>query len=281
MSASTTGQLKVPGASLYYEVSGSGPSLLLIPGGAGEAGPYRGLVHQLADRFTVVTYDRRGFSGSLLDEPPIDDRRLEADGSDVRHLLQQVARRPSYVFGSSSGAIVALDVLARYPEYVLKLVAHEPPLLTLLPDAKERLSFIDEVYETYRRSGVDAAFNQFSVGTGLTAISGLPSRIQVPASAVARMEENRVFWFEHELRQYPRYVPNATALWAERARLILAGGRDSRDKFPYLPNIVLARMFGLNLVDFPGGHVGYVTHPREFAEQLAEVLDASRHGVSP
>lgn len=281
MSVTTTNTLKAPGASLHYEVSGTGPILLLIPGGAGEGAPYRGLVGQLTSRYTVVVYDRRGFSNSPLDGPPNDDRKLESDSDDVRLLLERVAPGPSYVFGSSSGAIVALDFLTRYPEHALKVVVHEPPLLTLLPDATNRLAFLDEVYRTYQTSGIEEAFHQFSVGAGLDGTPGLPTRAQLRQAVVERMERNRVFWLEHELRQYPRYAPNIPALKAKKARLILAGGRDSRDHFPYQPNTVLARMFGLSIVDFPGGHVGYVTHPREFAEQLAEVLGASRHGVSP
>ncbi|MGN6175885.1 MAG: alpha/beta fold hydrolase [Streptosporangiaceae bacterium] len=65
-----TGTLKVPGASLYHEIRGSGPVLLLICGGVYDAAGYAGLAQQLADRYTVVTYDRRGNSRSPLDGPP-------------------------------------------------------------------------------------------------------------------------------------------------------------------------------------------------------------------
>jgi hypothetical protein len=59
--------LKVPGAQLYYEVSGDGPLLILIPGAAGTGEVFRPLTGPLAERYQVVTYDRRGFSRSELD----------------------------------------------------------------------------------------------------------------------------------------------------------------------------------------------------------------------
>src|SRR5712692_9919310 len=62
--AMKTDSLKVPGANLYYEVRGSGPVLLLVCGGIYDAAGYAGLAGPLADRYTVVTYDRRGNSRS-------------------------------------------------------------------------------------------------------------------------------------------------------------------------------------------------------------------------
>jgi pimeloyl-ACP methyl ester carboxylesterase len=60
--------LDVPGARLYYETHGSGPLLLLIPGASGTVGGFAGGEH-LAAQYTVVAYDRRGFSRSRLAGP--------------------------------------------------------------------------------------------------------------------------------------------------------------------------------------------------------------------
>jgi hypothetical protein len=78
---------------------------------------------------------------------------------------------------------------------------------------------------------------------------------------------------DSELYAYPRFAPDVDALTAVSDRLILAGGRDSREHFPYWPNTVLADRFGTEVIDFPGGHIGYVTHPAEFATRLRQVLD--------
>jgi pimeloyl-ACP methyl ester carboxylesterase len=286
--------LEGPGADLYCEVRGSGPALLMIPGGNGDAGPYAAVAEALAARYTVITYDRRGFSRSPLRGPPRDEKGLEIDSDDARRLIDRLADGSAHVFGSSSGAIVGLDLLARYPAKVHLLVAHEPPLVTLLADATAQLAFADEVYDTYRRSGVAEAMRMFFAGVGAKGLAGADRlgtlvtqlarftplrRLAVAAGApihridmLARIQANQPFWLEHELREYIRYAPDFGALQAASDQLILAGGRDSRAYFPYRPNVVLAERLGLAVVDFPDGHVGYATNPRGFAARLHDVL---------
>jgi pimeloyl-ACP methyl ester carboxylesterase len=274
MEATTTGTLAVPGARLYHEVRGGGPVLLLIPGGNGDAGPYQRAATELAARFTVVTYDRRGYSRSPLDGPPEDGERLGTDVDDALRLLDRFADGPAVVFGSSSGAIVALDLVSRRPASVRRLVAHEPPAVTILPDADDLLMILDDVYETYRAQGVGPAMQKFNASVGLDNPFALRSAAPPGdlAEMMARMAGNVEFWLEHELRQYPRVPPDVEALRAVSSRLVLAGGRESRRHFPYRPNTVLAEHLHLSVADFPGGHIGYVTHPIEFADHLVEVL---------
>jgi pimeloyl-ACP methyl ester carboxylesterase len=274
MNGPTTNTLTVPGATLYYEVRGAGPVLLLIPGGNGDAGPFERVANALAGRYTVASYDRRGFSRSPLNEPPDDRRRLDTDIDDAIHLLDHLTDDPAYVFGSSSGAIVALNLMARHPDRVRIVVAHEPPLAPLLPDAEAHLEFLDEVYETYRHSGVDSAMQKFNAGIGQH-VPQLPQGMELPPQVVdmvSRIQRNFAFWLEHELRQYPRAVPDLAALEAVSTRVVLAGGRGSREHFPYRPNLILAERLSREVVDFPGDHIGYVTYPADFAAQLADLL---------
>lgn len=266
--------LAVPGARIYYELCGSGPVLLLIPGGNGDAVPFERLADALADRYTVVAYDRRGFSRSRLDGP-VPERRIETDSDDAQRLLNHLSAEPAYVFGSSSGAIVALDLVCRHPLRCRTVIAHEPPITTVLPDAAQWLEFFDEIYDTYCRFGADAAMRNFSARMGIRGIGQRPRAAEVGLAGlemVDRARRNRDFWLQHELRQYPRFVPYAAALKAVLRKLVLAGGRDSRMSFTYRPNTVLADQLGATVVDFPGGHVGYATHPAAFAVQLDEVF---------
>jgi acetyltransferase/esterase len=270
----TANTFSVPGASLYYETRGSGPVLLLIAGGNGDAVPFQRAADALAGRYTIVAYDRRGFSRSRLDGP-VPERRIETDSDDAHRLLNHLSAEPSYVFGSSSGAIVALDLVCRHPQQFRTVIAHEPPIATLLPDCAQWLEFFDEVYDTYRSSGVGTAMEKFSARMGPGGIGGRPPADEVPPRRVEMMDRvrrNQDLWLNHEIRQYPRFVPDAGALKAALPRLVLAGGRDSRQYFPYRPNTVMADQLGTTVVDFPGGHVGYATHPAEFAVRLTEVL---------
>ena len=281
-----TATLAVPGASLYYERRGAGPVLLLIPGGNGDALPYAAVAEALADRYTVVAYERRGFARSPLDrplQPGDDEHRLAADVDDAHRLLAHLGGGPAYVLGSSSGALVALGLMARHPGDVRLLMPHEPPALTLLPDGDDIARGADGVYATYRESGPEAAMAEFAAVTfggpgGSGGFSGLrPDGPPPPGftEMAARMRHNIPFWIEHELRQYPRHPIDIEALRPHADRIAPLCGRDSRGQYPYRPNTVLAERLGRTITELPGGHVGYMTHPDAFAAELAPVLAAA------
>jgi pimeloyl-ACP methyl ester carboxylesterase len=262
--------LAVPGARLYYELRGTGPLLALVPGAKGEAGTYQHLAEELSGRYRVVTYDRRGFSHSHLAGPQ-DDQRLAADTDDLRSLITQLTDQPATVFGNSSGAIVALELLTHYPELVRTVVAHEPPAVNLLPDAVAWWDFFDSVYDTYRTSGIPAAMRQFATAFSDADRRALHRQAMRPDNSQYR-EANASYWMEHELRQYPRVDLDLDALAAHVDRLVLAGGRDSRGGLAYRTSQALAGKLGLDLLELPGGHFGCVTQPTEFAAELIEAL---------
>ena len=270
--------LNTPGATIYYEVRGDGPGLLIIPTGNGDATPFAPMADTLADRFTVITYDRRGFSRSPAHEPVSSERMLADDVLDARLLLDRVAKPPAYVLGACSGAIIALALLERHPDRVRTLVAHEPPLTGLLPDAASWTDFHARLYDTYVRSGPDAARDIFKARMGLDGQNRPPKGAELPpdqlAELLGRLRRNQVLWFEHEMRSYPEYTPDVAALRRVSHRLILAGGEDSREHVPYRPNVVIAEQLGMRVRHLPGGHLGYVTHPVEFAKGLMDLLPA-------
>jgi pimeloyl-ACP methyl ester carboxylesterase len=263
--------LKVPGAQLSFEVEGSGTLMILIPGAKGEGEVFRQVARTLAARYQVVTYDRRGFSRSKLDGPQDYNHRLETDADDVRRLIEHLTDKPATVFGSSSGAIVALEVLIHSPEQVQTVVAHEPPVVSLLPDAAKWLAFFDGVYDTYRKKGVPEAMHQFASG----AFGSIDHQLMHRAMREHTNEytqSNVEYWMEHELRQYPRVALDLAALEAFAERIVLAGGRDAQDQLPYQPNRVLAQKLGREIVNLPGGHLGFVSYPTEFAKELMNAL---------
>jgi pimeloyl-ACP methyl ester carboxylesterase len=115
MKATTVDTLRVPGASLYYKVRGSGPVLLMIAGGAGDAESFNLVADHLIDHYTVVTYDRRGLSRSPPDDP---DQRIEIEthSDDVHRLLAALGTAPACVLGNSIGALIGLDLALHHPE---------------------------------------------------------------------------------------------------------------------------------------------------------------------
>ncbi|MET4922266.1 alpha/beta fold hydrolase [Streptomyces sp. PSRA5] len=271
------GTLAVPGAVLHYEVRGSGPLLLLMGGGNSDAAVFDRLAAHFAVDHRVLTFDPRGNSRSPLDGPPV-DQRVEVHADDAERLLDLVAEpdEPVRVFGSCSGGLIALQLAlqlaqrladprpGRLPARIAALVVHEPPAFGLLPDAVERLAFIDAVHATYRREGIPAAMEQFSAVFGGR-----------PAPVLPEANDNTDFFLAHVMRPFTRFVPDFAALAPLAGRVAVAGGEDSRTHDVHRPAVALAERLGKELVMFPGGHVGYAKWPDEFGLLLREVLAES------
>jgi pimeloyl-ACP methyl ester carboxylesterase len=278
--------LKVPGASLYYEASGSGPVLLLIPGAPADTYDFVDIAPLLADRYTVVAYEWRGISRSRLDGPP-QDVPIQAHTDDAHRVLLATATHPAYVLGSSGGGQVGLALVARHPEQVHALVAHEPPAIALLPAGDPRGALGQEVYDTYHKHGVGPAMQVFAAGLGLGGEQqpgGWGSQGRPPAELqrvmarmqhkLARMQPNAEFFLAHLGLPIASYVPEIAALQAASSRVVVAVGEESTGQLAHDTGLALAQRLGTKVVPFPGGHAGFLTHPAAFAQQLHAVLQA-------
>jgi pimeloyl-ACP methyl ester carboxylesterase len=257
--------LDVDGATLYYEVRGGGPPLLMIPGGGGDAGYYTAVADILADQFTVITYDRRGNSRSTLTGGER-DMVIAEQSQDARSLLDALDAGPAYVFGNSSGAIIGLDLAARHPEALVAVIAHEPPIVKVLPDAAEQLAFFDEVCATYRRQGWYPAWEKFAATIG-----GEEGAPKDPA-LFERMGGNLEFMLSREMRPAVNFEPDVRRIKENGTRVILAGGRASRPYYYCRPAPILAEQLEAEFVEFPGHHNAYLDDPPGFAETLRSVL---------
>lgn len=254
-----TATLKVPGASLYYELRGTGPVLLMMPGGPATGSAFHSIAGHLAPDYTVVTYHPRGLAHSKLDGPVEDERFVEIYADDLHRLLEAVSKEKSFVFASSVGAIVGLELAARHPEQIHTLVAHEPPRFG--PPAP---SYLD-VHQTYLSEGVAPAMRRFMVGAGL----GEPS-----SEALASMATNPDvdFFLGHYIVGLANHETDLAALKESGCRIVAAVGADSRGEPAHLAGLGLARDLGTEAEVFPGGHGGFMSHPAEFAARLHEVL---------
>jgi pimeloyl-ACP methyl ester carboxylesterase len=291
-----TATLKVPGASLYYEVIGAGPILLTIPGAPADAGAFAAIAGQLADRYTVVTYDWRGSSRSPLDDPPgdlPDGLSMQVQSDDASHLLAVLADGPAYVLGCSGGALTGLDLAARHPEQVDTLVAHEPPAFNLLPDGAGWRAAFQRVCETYRSDGAGPAMQQFIVAavraggppsadepgpSSQDQVTPAPDMAQMPpemADEMARMQVNSQFLFAHLLPTAIGHVPDIASLRAASPRIVVGAGDASAGQMPHLAALALADRLGITPMSFPGDHQGFATHPGPFADTVHKALRGS------
>ncbi|MCY9336841.1 alpha/beta hydrolase [Bacillus haynesii] len=210
------GVLEVPGAMLYYEVRGSGPVLLMIHGGNGDAESYP-ITDRLSDRYTVVTYDRRGHSRSRLEDPN-ENYQVSAHSDDASRLLAALTDEPAYVFGCSSGAVIGLDLAVRHPEQIRMLVAHEPPIPQLLAGSDRAKGFesLENLEKQYKRSGLQA-LEAFAIAMGITS-SAQPER---PTSRTEQFMANIDYFILSEVPGLREYTPTSADLKLHRLRSYL------------------------------------------------------------
>jgi pimeloyl-ACP methyl ester carboxylesterase len=251
----TSHSLQVSGARLHYDTIGSGPVLALI-GLPMSASGFTSLASHLASDYTVVTYDPRGFGRSTVDDPD-QDTVPELVADDVRRVLAAVTDQPALVFGSSGGAVTGLELVTRHPERVRTLVAHEPPVIEMLPDADTARAGVRDVYDTYRADGADAAFGKFMVLCGFEVPKPDPASSPPPApSEPDRADGERML--AHSMLATTAYRPDVASLKAASTRIVIGGGVLSRGQLARRTGDALAAALGTPVAEFPGDHGGFM-----------------------
>jgi pimeloyl-ACP methyl ester carboxylesterase len=284
----TTHTLDVPGATLTYDVRGNEastePILVLIGSPMGAAG-FGTLSQHFPDR-TVVTYDPRGVERSIKADPtsPVTPD-VHADG--LHRLIQAIGGGPVDLFASSGGAVNALALVSRHPEDVLTLVAHEPPLATVLPDREHAMAATRAVHETYQRRGFGAGMAQFLAVVGhrgpFTAeVAGQPAPDPAMFGLPATDDGSRTDpLLGQNILTCTHYEPDFDALASASTRIVMAAGEESEGEMANRGAFAVAERLGTKPVSFPsdhggflGGEYGQTGDPDAFAAKLHEVLAA-------
>ena len=130
-----SGRVKTEGDELYYEVRGQGQPLLMISGGGGDGGSYSLIAEILSDEYKVITYDRRANARSTMNDPQ--NFEVSQQSRDAVAVLLAAGETSAFVFGNSSGAVIALDMAKTHPQSVRAIVAHEPPLARVHPNTRK------------------------------------------------------------------------------------------------------------------------------------------------
>ncbi|MFI1356550.1 alpha/beta fold hydrolase [Streptomyces sp. NPDC020898] len=258
----------------HYDVRGNGPVLLIIPGGAGHPMGLDDFTAHLGERFTVVTYDPLGLAHGRLGLP-VEEQRVEWWSDGAARVLDAVLPdgESAYVFGTSSGAIAALDLAARHPGRLRHVVAHEPPVVGILPDAERQRAMFTDVYDTYRTHGLQAAAARMTAGLEERPATPLePGTEAQPLSPADELSNPMALFLTRVVLPFTSYAPDLTALSAASPRLTVGMGVDSTGHLLYRAATFLARRTGSTARQFPGGHLGALTHAAEFAARLMETL---------
>jgi pimeloyl-ACP methyl ester carboxylesterase len=285
----TTHTLETPEVDLAYDVHGPLPTAdgrlpLVMIGQPMDATGFGALTSQFPDR-TVVTYDPRGLGRSTRKDGRV-DHAPGVQAADVHAVVQALGAGPVEMFASSGGAVTALALVATYPDDVTTLVAHEPPLIPVLPDARaaERA-----------RAGVRDAYEAKGSGAGMAAFIAMTSwQGEFTDDFFARpAPDPATFGMPTEddgTRDDPllsdrswavsSYRPDVDALAAAPTRVVIAVGEESLGTFTGRTAVATAEVLGQQPTVFPshhggflGGEFGYAGQPEAFARKLREVLD--------
>ena len=280
MNEATTHTLDAPGAVLSYDVRANDAStepVLLIIGSPMGADGFTTLAGHFPDR-TVVTYDPRG-AGRSPRTDGASQTTPDEHADDLHRLITALNAGPVDIFASSGGAVNVLALVAKHPEQVRTLVAHEPPAMAELPDAETLQAAGIDMHETYQRSGFGPAMAKF---IALVSYSGPlpPAYLDQPAPDPA------AFGLPTQddgsrndplvgLNMIPlvHFHPDYDALRAAPTRVVLAIGEESRQMVAGRGSAAVAERLGTTPVTFPGGHDGFLNgKPDAFAATLRTVL---------
>jgi pimeloyl-ACP methyl ester carboxylesterase len=272
MSAQTKEKVITEGAEIYCERRGTGPLLLLIHGAMEDAGFYSSAADILAEKFTVVSYDRRCNSRSSGNRDV--DMTVSQQARDAVSIIKARGFDKAIVVGRSGGAVIGLELAATRPELIDFLIVHEAPVIELLPGPKAQRwrTFVDEIYAKSQREGWQTAQTEF-----MSSLINVPDK-PYPPDLNERLSGNVDFFFKHEFKAFYQYQPNIESIRNHDVKMVTGTGRDSDDAYYVQTTRALSARLGCENVDFPGHHDVSFWMPEEFANAIMSTLKRHRDG---
>lgn len=283
-----TRTLVTDGAAIVYDVEGPLPTAdgrppLFMIGQPMDAGGFRALASYFPDR-TVITYDPRGLGRSTRSDGRVDNTpTLQAE--DVHAVIGALGAGPVEMFASSGGAVTALALVAAHPHDVTVLVAHEPPLATVLPDAEAAERALARFRGVYMDKGWGAGMAAFIATTSwrgeftddfFAQPAPDPAQFGMPSTDDGSRDDPLL---SNRSDAVTAYRPDVNALAAAPTRIVIAVGEESAGTFTARTSDGAAHLLGQRPTFFPshhGGFVGgdtpYAGQPEAFARTLREVL---------
>ena len=281
--------IDMPGATVVYDVHGplppqDGRPPLMMIGQPMDASGFAALTSHFPDR-TVVTYDPRGLGRSIRSDDRTDNDP-EVQAGDVHAVIAALDAGPVELFASSGGAVTALALVAAHPDDVTTLVAHEPPLIDVLPDADQARAAQQATQAIYHEKGWGAAMADFMA---MTMWQGEftdeyaaqpapdPAQFGMPTDDDGSRGDPLLSGVSNPVTDYH---PDVDALNAAPTRVVIAVGIESAGVFTGRTSVATAEAFGQQAIVFPshhggflGGEFGHAGEPEAFAVRLREVLD--------
>jgi pimeloyl-ACP methyl ester carboxylesterase len=284
----TTYTLETAEVDIAYDVysplpTADGRTPLFLIGQPMDASGFATLASHFPDR-TVVTYDPRGLGRSTRKDGRVDNApSVQAD--DVHAVIEALGVGPVEMFASSGGAVAALALVAAYPNDVTILVAHEPPLIPVLPDAEAAERARAGVRDAYQANGSNAGMAAFIAMTSwqgeftedyFTQPPPDPAQFGMPTDDDGSHDDPLL---SDRSWAISSYRPDVEAVTAAPTRIVIAVGEESLGTFTGRTAVATAELLGQQATVFPshhggfmGGEFGYAGQPEAFARKLREVL---------
>ena len=284
--------LETAEADVVFDVDGPIPTkdgrpLLFMIGQPMTADGFKTLASFFPDR-TVVRYDPRGLGRSVRKDGRVDNVPAVQAG-DLHTIIQELGAGPVDMFASSGGAVTALALVAGHPDDVATLVAHEPPMYTVLPDADAAKQARADVVGAYEAGGWGVGMAAFIAMTSwrgeftddyFAKPDPDPSQFGMPVDDNGARDDPIL---SDRSEPVIGYTPDFKALAAARTRIVIAAGEESKDTFTWRASEATAEKLGQEVTVFPSHHGGfnggegpYAGKPEEFARKLREVLDSKQ-----
>jgi pimeloyl-ACP methyl ester carboxylesterase len=280
--------LETAEADIVYDVHGPLPTAdgrppLLMIGQPMDASGFRTLASYFPDR-TVITYDPRGLGRSIRKDGLVDNvPTVQAD--DVHAVIGTLDVGPVEMFASSGGAVTALALVAAYPNDVTLLVAHEPPLVPVLPDAEAAERALAQFRDAYAAKGWGVGMAAFVAMTSwpgefteeyFARSTPDPAQFGMPTEDDGSRDDPLL---SDRSSAVSSYRPDFDALVAAPTRIVIAVGEESIGTFTGRSSVATAGLLGQQATVFPshhggfvGGDSGYAGQPEAFARKLRDVL---------
>ncbi len=273
-----SGRVTTEGDDLYYEVRGQGQALLMIPPAGGDGWQYSYVADILADEYKVILYDRRANARSTMNIPQ--NFEISQQSRDAVAVLHAAGETSAFVFGNSSGAVIALDMAKTQPQAIRAVVVHEAPVPRVLPNARKWQRFFAAVNLTAFRFGASLAALQFMLGVNLpvrqliNATKGINQHMAQSTEPYSSPKMAAEVLTKLELLPVTNYLPDVARIKQNGVRVILAVGKWGLDRKAWYVEAaqILTGQLGCELVTFPGHHGSFMDMPVEWAATLRGVL---------
>lgn len=273
--------VNVNGAQLYFETTGAGERLVLVHGSWGDARNWSAVVPALAERFEVVTWDRRGHSRSDAGTGP---GSLAGDAADLAGLIEHLGGPPAHVVGSSYGASVTLTLVAARPDLVASAAVHEPPLFALLEGTQDaavagalsaNAAGIAAVTKLLEAGDAEGAARHFVD----TVAFGPGAWDRFPEAQRATFVSNASTYLD-ECRDPGGLSIDGAALSKTKVPLMFSSGTGSPPLFPAVVRELAVLVPAAHVEVLAGaGHVPHVSHPVAWVANLFDFHDGLRRGA--